>query len=397
VQKARSTLLSSPLSATDFALRIAFFAIAPFGIVAAAELYPVRGALIDVGLALGVFVAGEAARTWASRVRVVKWLLAEALAFEGFYRETPPKPFVYYVLYPLLFPYWIWNERARREFLMFRGYTVGSFVVLLASLAWQYVEYWQPDLTFRAFLPAVVRTILYETLLVLSLLMPIATTVVWYHSSFRRRRLVAVLLVGLASTAVSLYLVERRKDPIVSYSTRDRVRLRTAVLPGTAHKTMVAAARDAWQSLVFLPGLEGDGKVEGDPLTKARTKLEQFYKSDEAAAFDIWGSPRRHPRILVLYFEARQNKPPIWVAIDGSGKEIRDRAGLPKGALQAMRKAADGTDPILPSWPDNVDLLGTTEKRAPSKARVGSSGAASSPAAALAPSGAPHAATNAEP
>ena len=61
----RSTLLSSPLSALDFAIRLAFFALAPFAIVVVAELFPVRGALIDVGLALLVFVASEAVRAWS--------------------------------------------------------------------------------------------------------------------------------------------------------------------------------------------------------------------------------------------------------------------------------------------------------------------------------------------
>jgi len=106
---------------------------------------------------------------------------------------------------------------------------------------------------------------------------------------------------------------------------------------------------------VKLKGLEGDGKVEGQPLAAARAVLEPFYKHDEAYAFDLWAAPRKHPRILVLYFEARRRKPPIWVAIGGDGSEIRDRAGLPAGALHEMRKAADGTDPILPAWSSGVD------------------------------------------
>jgi hypothetical protein len=358
VAKDRSTLLTSPASAGDFTLRLAFFALAPFAIVAAAELFPVRGALIDVGLALSVFLAGEAVRRLAAQHALVKSALREALAFETFYRARPPRTFIYYVLYPVLFPYWLVNRDARREFLMFRGYTVGGLVILLASLVWQYVRYWQPELGLTAFLPSVALTLSVETLLVLALLMPIATTVVWYHSSFRRGRLLVVLLTGMASTGAALWHVSLRRDPIVSYSTRERVRLRTRIRPRVAHKALMSGARDAWKALVQMRGLDGDGKVEGVPLDRARAKLLSFYKADEAAAFDLWGSPRRHPRILVLYFEARPKKPPIWVAIDGSGNEVRKFADLPSGAGAAMRKAADGTDPILPAWNDDIDLPG---------------------------------------
>src|SRR3954451_3837180 len=51
----RSTLLTSPVSFADFVFRLAFFALAPFAIVIVAQLFPVRGALLDVGLALVVF------------------------------------------------------------------------------------------------------------------------------------------------------------------------------------------------------------------------------------------------------------------------------------------------------------------------------------------------------
>jgi len=198
-----------------------------------------------------------------------------------------------------------------------------------------------------------------ETLLVLALLMPIATTVVWYHSSFRRGRLVALLVAGIVSTTGALVMVSQRRDAVVSYMTRERVRLRKAVEPRKAHKAMIGAARAAWRELVLLKNIDGDGKVEGVPLARARERLRTFFKEDEANAFDLWAAPRKHPRILVLYFEARPKKPPIWVSIGGDGREIKKPADLPSGAFLAMRKAADGTDPVLPVWPEGVDLPGS--------------------------------------
>ena len=348
----RSTLLSSPLSLADFLARLAFFASAPFAIVLAAELFPVRGALVDVGLALLVFLLGEGARRGAARFRPLGFLLREALAFENYYRERQPRRFWYYVAYPLLFPYWLYNREARREFWMFRGYTLTSFAILLGSLAWQYYSAWRPQLDFRDFLPAVLISLGVETLLVLSLLMPIATTVVWYHGSFRRRRLLVILLVGMLSTGYALSRVLSHRDPIVSYLTRQRVRLRTAAARRSAHRALRNAVEVAWRDLLKIKGgVQGDGKVEGKALDDARAALESFYKHDEAFAFDLWASPRSRPRVLVLYAQSRRRQPSIWVALKDGG-EVRKPDQLPKGAFLAMRAAADTTDPVGIVWDD---------------------------------------------
>ncbi|HWZ93254.1 MAG TPA: hypothetical protein VNW92_30550 [Polyangiaceae bacterium] len=350
--KDKSTLLTSPLSLADFIARLAFFAIAPFAIVLAAELFPVRGALIDVGLALSVFILGETPRRFATRFRPLGFVLKEALAFETYYRARQPRRFAYYLAYPLLFPYWLINREAREEFLMFRGYTLPSFLVLLGGLVWQYFRDWPPELGFTDFLPAVFISLGVETLLVLSLLMPIATTVVWYHSSFRRRRLLAMLLVGVLSTSFALTRVLSHRDPIVSYLTKQRVRLRTAAARKTAHRALFSAVEVAWRDLVKVRGVDGDGKVEGKALDDARLTLETFYKHDETFAFDLWASPRSRPRVLVLYAQSRRKQPSIWVALK-DGAELRKPDELPRGAFAAMRSAEDTTDPVGMVWDDD--------------------------------------------
>lgn len=353
---ARPTLLTSPLSFADFVFRLAFFLLAPVAIVVVAELFPVRGALIDVGLALGVFLAGEALRGRVRRWKPLSFFLGEAFHFEAFYRERPPRPFAYYVFYPLLFPYWLWQREARREFLVFRSYTLISFLLLIASLVYQYFTQWYPELGWRDFLPFVLLSLLVETVLVLALLMPIATTVVWYHTSFRRKRLLVVLLAGLASTALALAYVGNRRDPIISYATRERVRLRTAREPNNAHRALKRALATAIKEAVTTRDVEGDGKVSGPALERARSALETFYKHDEAYAFDLWASPLRNPRTLVIYFEARPHKPPIWVALNRSGEEIRSAKALPHGAFDAMRHASGEDDDALWDWSDELSL-----------------------------------------
>ena len=53
----------------------------------------------------------------------------------------------------------------------------------------------------------------------------------------------------------------------------------------------------------------------------------------------------------MLYSEARSGRPPIWVALE-NGAEIRHTASLPKGALDAMKQAADTSDALGMIWED---------------------------------------------
>jgi hypothetical protein len=361
----RSTLFTSPVSLADFVFRLAFFAVAPFAIVVVAQLFPVRGALIDVALALLVFVSSEAAHRLARRWRAVDLVISQALEFESFYAEQPPRPFAYYVFYPLLFPYWLFSRPARREFLVFRSYTLASVVLLLASLVWQYFRDWAPELRLIDYLPFVLASLVIETLLVLALLMPIATTVVWYHSSFRRGRLTLLLLAGLLSTGAALGKVISRRDPVVSYATRERVRLRTERSPRSAHRALLRGVSAGLKQSQRSVQIDSDGSVDGPPLDAARAALDGFYKHDEAYAFSLWASPRKAPQYMVLYFEARPHRRPIWVALRADGSEISDGNQLPRGAFRAMRQA-EGDDAALWSWPQEIleddDLFGGPER-----------------------------------
>jgi hypothetical protein len=335
-----STLLTSPFSQADFFLRLAFFALAPLGIVRAASLFPMTGALFNVGLALLVFLARETVQVRITQWPWLRWIIGRELQLEAHYRAFPPRPFLYYVFYPLLFPYWLVHAGARREFLLFKGYTLTSILVLLASVIVQYFVYWQPELGLRAYLPVVAITLGIELVFVLALLMPIATTIIALHQSLRRGRLLVLLVVGLLSTSWSLMRVLHRRDPIVSYATRERVLLRTKSNPRIARGAELDALRAGWRHWRALPdAVEGDGKVEGEVLDAAHEALEKFYKHDEAFAFDLWASPQREPQMLVLYFEARRQRAPIWLGLTRAGEEVREPDKLPKGAFLAMLRA----------------------------------------------------------
>ena len=261
VAKDRSTLLTSPLSMADFVARLAFFAIAPFAIVLAAELFPVRGALIDVGLALFVFMLGEAPRRVASRFRPIGSCCARrspsrattANGSRAASRTTWPTRCCFRIGCPIARRATSFGCSAATPWQASRSCSARS-AGNISALGGR-------SSASATFLPAVLLSLGVETLLVLSLLMPIATTVVWYHGSFRRRRLLVILLVGALSTSYALSRVLSHRDPIVSYLTRERVRLRTAAARRSAHRALQNAVEVAWRDLV--KEARGAGRRQG--------------------------------------------------------------------------------------------------------------------------------------
>jgi hypothetical protein len=325
----------------DFLVRLAFFAAAPFVLVLVASLFPVTGALVQIGLGLVAFFAGEALRRVAERSKLVGKALSSQLAFEAHYRAHRPRPFLYYVFYPVLFPYWLAVPDARREFLLYKGYTLVSFGMLIVSQVVGYVRYFPPELGWQAFLPLAAGTFAVETAVVLMFLMPIVTTVVHFHTLRAPRRLGALMLVGLLSVSFAVVRLERRRDPVVSYAARNRVDMRTKAKPAGAQQAQIAGLRAAWKALPKdKTDVDHDGKVEGDVLEAAQDAMatQGFYKNDEAHAFDLWYVRNGKISVMVLYFEARGKKDPIWLAMTGGGAVTHDAKQLPKNAFNAMWK-----------------------------------------------------------
>jgi hypothetical protein len=242
----------------------------------------------------------------------------------------------------VLFPYWLTNKDARQEFLLFKGYTLTSFALLLVSLGVQFVRSFPPELTFHEFLPIAAKTFLAETVVVLMFLMPIVTSVVHYHSTHAPRRLAVILAAGILSSGLAVARLEKARDPIISLATRERVRLRTAVDKKRAYDALARGLTEAWKELPKAKfDVDSDGKVEGAPLDDARVALERFYKVDETFAFDVWREQKGKAQTLVIYFEARGKNPPIWLAMDSPGATYSVAKRLPRGALMAMKTAAD--------------------------------------------------------
>jgi hypothetical protein len=340
-------IVSSRITAIlDFALRFAFFVTAPFVLVLVAALFPITGALVQVGLSLVVFFTAEAARGLASKWRIARLVLGKFLALDDYYRAHPPKPFVYYVFYPVLFPYWLFVPAARREFLLFKGYTIFSFLLFLGMLGAQFYIGFPPELSLRDFLPIAAATFVIETAVVLMFLLPMVTTVVHFHTKNAHARLAVLLAFAIAAVVCAILLLHRPRDPVVSFATRSRVRMRTNAAVARSRAVQTVALQEAWKALPLeKDDVDRDGKVEGLPLERARQALAKFYKADEAYAFDLWMS--RKPKggsVMVVYFEARGKNGPIWLAMDDKRVATHDPKRLPKGAFAAMKSAADALE-----------------------------------------------------
>jgi len=145
--------------------------------------------------------------------------------------------------------------------------------------------------------------------------------------------------VGLVSVSFAVARLERRRDPVVSYATRQRVDLRTQARSKDAQAAQVEGLRAAWKALPKdKVDVDHDGKVEGDALSAAQDALQGFYKNDEAHAFDLWYVHKGKVNIVVIYFEARGKKDPIWLAMTSTGAVTHDPKQLPSGAFNAMWK-----------------------------------------------------------
>ena len=331
--------LETAAELADFAMRVLFFACGPALLVALSAIMPLTGAIVNVGLMLAVFFAAEIVRRWMKRSVVLAALFRRLLSFEEYYRGRPMRPFVYYVFYPLLFPYWLTNREARQELLIFKGYTLLSAAILLVSAVVSYFHRWRPELGLADYLPVFGATLLVEAITVTMLIMPLTTTVVTYSLAGRRRRLFTLLAVGVVSVVGGVYWLESPRDPIVSFETRLRLEKRTLAHPDRARRDQLDALKKAWGLVRANPAwVAPDGKVTGSPLEIARESLDDgIYKTDESFAFDLWAFPPGNPHGMVLYYKRALAREVVWVAMDEKGHSVRAGDELSPSRLEEIR------------------------------------------------------------
>lgn len=337
---------SSVLEILEYMLRLAFFAFVPFMVVLLAMLVPMGAAIANMVLALGAFFFGEVLVGVAEKRPWLKRVLRRQLAFEAYYRENPPRPFLYYVFYPFLMPYWLAVAPARREFLLFKGYTLVTLAVVSGTGVYRYFWVYQPQLGLSKFLPALAIGLVIETLAVMMLIMPMTTSVVALHRKKQPKRLVVLLAVGLISAAGSASVMIHRHRTFPSLETRQRIRDRSSIEPVTSRITMQRALQKAWAIRKKAPKdpweRETDGTVIGRPLDEARTQLQTFYRPDEASAFELWTTAKKErPGIMIIFAEGRKKGRPVWLGMRYDGTVIDKLPDVPRNAKLAMRTAGE--------------------------------------------------------
>jgi hypothetical protein len=335
------------LDGVDFASRIVFFAVAPFLVFVVAALFPITMTLANLGVCVVSVVFINVLRSYAERFPILDKVVAGPMKFERYYRLHPPKPFAYYIFFPLLFPYWLSVDHARREFVLYKTVNLATLAFVVLGAVYQYFAYFRPQLGLFACVHVMLVTLVLEIAIVMTMLMPLATSIIRYRLAGQRRRLVALVAVGALSTSVALIALARRRDPVISWAARERLTLRTKKALPAARYAQRVAAKSAWGAIAKHEGeVDTDGKVTGEPVVRARASLRKFYKDDEAEAFDAWLARTGKTELLVLYVETTsKRRPTIFFAMDRAGHEVRDPKKLPKGALDAMKLAADG--PVL--------------------------------------------------
>jgi hypothetical protein len=327
------------MQVADFLLRLLFFLTVPFIATFVATRFPMTGVLINIALTLVVFAFAELARERAERSRLLKRALQRRFAFEAYYRENAPRPFLFYVFYPLLLPYVLSRPAARRELWLYRGFTGGGVAVLLAAAVFDFYRHWQPELGLGPFVVVWLMLFAIQTLAMFTFLLPVSTTVVKLHSERRLTELWVLLGAAAISIAAAVTTLVQRRGHIVSWVTTHRVGLRSAAVPAAARAAQIQALRAVWASGAELRESTDDGGwVEGDALDRAEDELEVFYKPDEAYAFSLHALPAAAPEVLVIQCHLGQGKPPIWRALKRSGQEITSAADLPKGVLGLVRR-----------------------------------------------------------
>ena len=317
-------MAAAVLAPVGFAARLIFFLLAPFVLIAAGVAFPVWGAAINLGLVLVVFFTAGALRRWADRSRVVRAAFGRQLALEEYYRERPPRPFLYYLLYPLLAPYWLIARSARREFTLYKGYSLFGVVLVVVFSAVDYARNWAPDIAFRHFLSATIATFVVQLVLVLVILMPIATSVISYSLAGARGRLALLFGAALLSALLGVLAVMTMREK-VSAPVRARIHFRTDARPDEARAARLDAIRAA--------ALAGRAGAQRDAIQEAaRDALRSFYRADEVRGFRLsassWGG--------MIYCPATSRRPPIWVAMRTSGGVVEDAAQLPADARRLL-------------------------------------------------------------
>lgn len=321
-----------------FVLRLAYFAFAPFVLAVVALKLPVTGAIVNLVLFLAIFfVRGLLPGVGTQR------LFRRIARLELYYEKHPPKPFLYYVFFPLFAPYWVLYPPARREIFHYRRLSGVGVGVFLGLKLLDYWRNWHPVIPFRAFAKVAALGILFELAVFTMFVMPLATTVVTYKRAGARRRLAVLFVAAFGSLGFSMIgksLVKRDEVRLdVAIRRGLRVEHRPELANETLRRALVAAAATLEQPLENVPLGSRAHPIRGRTREAARAELGTFFRADEIPGFSVFMTRTTSERPALVLFAPSQSKrrPSVWRALvftaDGAPEMVSERALFPDGTL----------------------------------------------------------------
>ncbi len=325
----------------DLVLRFIYVAAVPAMLPLVNGIMPIAGLLVGTGIATIVALIGH--EVWRARVERIKYagrVLGGFGRLGEFYARFPPKPLVYYIVYPVLLPVILFMRIPRTEFFLYRRVNAIAGIVIVGTGTWDYFEHWRPELTFAQFAGATLGVFILQLFVTFMFVMPIVTTLVELRQR-RRIRLIWILsILMVASAAYGTFAVrhqrtmsimtwmrleERTKyarDALIECVKNREATTRECLLKDRELRAMAEALEAAADALDRAPN-DADRA-----LAVAREKLGAYYKPDEADAFRLM----RDGDLYIVYARYAR-KPAIWVG-EQKGKWIIHARDLPA----ALRK-----------------------------------------------------------
>ena len=331
----------------DLVLRFIYVMIAPMLLAPLAAVLPITGTLVGASIATVVaLIGGDRWHAAVDRIPVLGRVLGGMSKLGDFYREHPPKPLVFYIVYPLFLPVILFRQVPRRELTLYRKVNAIALVVIVIGGAWDFFRHWQPELGFGPFFGSMIGGFVIQFFAMFALVMPIVTTVVMLRIRGATKTLFAVLAIIALSAAIGVVAAHSMKDA-VQFSTWQRLRYRTREGIGELQRCIAASpthdmAPCAKQNRVLLAltrgidaaisTLAGDHNAFDIAQDRAREHIAEFYKPDEAKAFKLYAEDG----VVILYVRHRARET-IWLGFSPSAhKLLLHAAELPPQAREVL-------------------------------------------------------------
>lgn len=303
----------------DDVFRFVYVLFAPVMIVSLGKFVPIGGIMISTGIATVIALTGST--KWITTVRTIP-ILGRPLANFGrlgeYYRVHAPKPLLYYIAYPLLFPYWLIKATARREFLAYKRIGLLAVIITVAMAVYDYFHNWAP-MPRKYFFSTFVATSFLQLLITFMFVMPIVTTLIGYQKRGHKKSIIALLIASLLLGGGMAYAMRRLE--VVSFATQSRLRARIKWQPEPARAAMRAA-------------------LDAPSLPAARETLATVFKPDEVRAFRFAGTKE-----IVIVAAKTKNHEFAWAAKTRTGW-VETAAQLPPDVQKALELA-----PTASAWP----------------------------------------------